>query len=56
VGGAYRLLKYVHADIATAAISAETAVSERKLENFFKFKAGKNFNRRNTWRILRIKI
>ena len=31
-------------------------VLDRKPEKFFKFKAGKNFNRRNTWSILRIKI
>ena len=31
-------------------------VPERKLENFFKFKEGKNFNRRNTLSISRIKI
>jgi len=31
-------------------------VPERKLENFFKFKEGANFNRRNTWGILRIAL
>jgi len=31
-------------------------VRERKLENFFKFKEGENFNRRNTLSILRTKI
>ncbi len=32
------------------------SVPERKPENFFKFKAGEDFNRRNTSCILRIKI
>ena len=31
-------------------------VPERKLENFFKFKEEKKFNRRNTLSILRIKF
>jgi len=31
-------------------------VPERKLENFFKFKEVANFNRRNTWSILRIAL
>jgi hypothetical protein len=31
-------------------------VPERKLENFFKFKKGANFNRRNTLSILRIAL
>jgi hypothetical protein len=31
-------------------------VPERKLENFFEFKESANFNHRNTWSILRIKI
>ena len=34
----------------------ESIVPERKLENFFRFKEDTNFNRRNTWSILRIKI
>ncbi|MBU4504290.1 MAG: hypothetical protein KJ635_06300, partial [Proteobacteria bacterium] len=29
---------------------------ERKLENFFKFKEGANFNHRNTWSISRIAL
>jgi len=31
-------------------------VSDRNPENFFKYKADSNFNRRNTLSILRIKI
>jgi len=31
-------------------------VPERKIENFFKFKESANFNCRNTWSILRLKI
>ena len=33
-----------------------TLVSDRKPENFFEYKAGDNFNRRNTSSISRIKI
>jgi hypothetical protein len=32
------------------------SVPERKIENFFKFKEGANFNRRNTLSILRIAL
>jgi hypothetical protein len=35
---------------------SSVAVPVRKSENFFKFKAGDNFNQRNTFSILRIKI
>ncbi len=36
--------------------SGNDLVAERKPGFFVKFKEGENFNRRNTWRILRIKI
>ena len=43
-------------EFSAHAVFLKYLVPERKLENFFKFKEGLNFNRRNTWRILRIKI
>jgi len=55
-------MKQLKKDKITATIELSKSIGtiylvlERKPENFRKFKAGENFNRRNTCSILRIKI